>query len=251
MANMMGLLSNAIIGAGAVICVCLLFRRQDDPLVRDHDPGAQARRRRSHRGRAHPATLFWTAEPGARHQPRAVHALLGPERRSGRCPSAPTSRRRGGARPPHSTSRGSTSCHSLLLVSLVSSLPASSPSLQGSRRCSPGSWHRSPQWDAVKALVDNPSLEESWPPPSRPSTRRMATGFVSNSGVEAIDALLPPEVAWPACLTRSGFVLGALSFADGHGVRRPPLPSVCLARSWPVPVDADRSSLPSTRAGSD
>ena len=93
------------------------------------------------------------------------------------------------------------------------------------------------QWDAVKAFVDDPSLG-----PVATSIKAifgaMATGFVSNSGVEAIDALFS-RGGMASLLTTIWLVLGALSFAavmEHAGL--PPAAARC--RSWPVPVDAAR-----------
>ena len=67
------------------------------------------------------------------------------------------------------------------------------------------------QWEAVKAFVDDPSLG-----PVATSIeaifRAMATGFVSNSGVEPIDALFT-RGGMASLLTTIWLVLGALSFA--------------------------------------
>ena len=67
------------------------------------------------------------------------------------------------------------------------------------------------QWEAVKAFVDDPSLG-----PVATSIEAifsaMATGFVSNSGVEAIDALFT-RGGMASLLTTIWLVLGALSFA--------------------------------------
>ncbi|RYP80551.1 Na+/H+ antiporter NhaC, partial [Nocardioides guangzhouensis] len=67
------------------------------------------------------------------------------------------------------------------------------------------------QWDAVQAFVDDPDL-------GRVSTavhaifEAMATGFVSNSGVEPIDELFT-KGGMASLLTTIWLVLGALSFA--------------------------------------
>ena len=67
------------------------------------------------------------------------------------------------------------------------------------------------QWEAVKAFVDDPSLG-----PVATSIEAifsaMATGFVSNSGVEPIDALFT-RGGMASLLTTIWLVLGALSFA--------------------------------------
>src|SRR5918993_604656 len=67
------------------------------------------------------------------------------------------------------------------------------------------------QWDAVKAFVDDPSLG-----PVSTSIHAifsaMATGFVSNSGVEAVDALFT-RGGMASLLSTIWLVLGALSFA--------------------------------------
>ena len=67
------------------------------------------------------------------------------------------------------------------------------------------------QWDAVKAFVDDPSLG-----PLATSIKAifgaMATGFVSDSGVEAIDELFT-RGGMVSLLTTIWLVLGALSFA--------------------------------------
>ena len=67
------------------------------------------------------------------------------------------------------------------------------------------------QWDAVKAFVDDPSLG-----PVATSIKAiyesMATGFVSNSGVEPIDELFS-RGGMASLLTTIWLVLGALSFA--------------------------------------
>ena len=67
------------------------------------------------------------------------------------------------------------------------------------------------QWDAVKAFVDDPSLG-----PVATSIEAifgaMATGFVSSSGVEPIDALFT-RGGMASLLTTIWLVLGALSFA--------------------------------------
>ena len=67
------------------------------------------------------------------------------------------------------------------------------------------------QWDAVKAFVDDPSLG-----PVATSIKAiyesMATGFVSNSGVEPIDELFT-RGGMASLLTTIWLVLGALSFA--------------------------------------
>jgi NhaC family Na+:H+ antiporter len=67
------------------------------------------------------------------------------------------------------------------------------------------------QWDAVKAFVADPSLG-----PVATSIKAiyaaMATGFVSNSGVEPIDALFT-RGGMASLLTTIWLVLGALSFA--------------------------------------
>ena len=67
------------------------------------------------------------------------------------------------------------------------------------------------QWEAVKAFVDDPSLG-----PVSTSIHAifeaMATGFVSNSGVEPIDALFT-KGGMASLLTTIWLVLGALSFA--------------------------------------
>ena len=67
------------------------------------------------------------------------------------------------------------------------------------------------QWDAVKAFVDDPSLG-----PVATSIKAifesMATGFVSNSGVEAIDQLFT-RGGMASLLSTIWLVLGALSFA--------------------------------------
>ncbi len=67
------------------------------------------------------------------------------------------------------------------------------------------------QWDAVKAFVDDPSLG-----PVATSIEAifgaMATGFVSDSGVEPIDALFT-RGGMASLLTTIWLVLGALSFA--------------------------------------
>jgi NhaC family Na+:H+ antiporter len=67
------------------------------------------------------------------------------------------------------------------------------------------------QWEAVKAFVDDPSLG-----PVATSIEAlfgaMATGFVSNSGVEQIDALFT-RGGMSSLLTTIWLVLGALSFA--------------------------------------
>jgi len=67
------------------------------------------------------------------------------------------------------------------------------------------------QWDAVKAFVDDPSLG-----PVATSIKAifesMATGFVSNSGVDAIDELFT-RGGMASLLSTIWLVLGALSFA--------------------------------------
>ncbi len=67
------------------------------------------------------------------------------------------------------------------------------------------------QWDAVKAFVDDPSLGVV-ATSIKAIYAAMATGFVSNSGVEAIDALFT-RGGMASLLTTIWLVLGALSFA--------------------------------------
>ena len=88
------------------------------------------------------------------------------------------------------------------------------------------------QWEAVKAFVDDPSLG-----PVATSIHAiysaMATGFVSNSGVEPIDALFT-RGGMASLLTTIWLVLGALSFAavmeHAGFLQRLLLPIVTLAR---------------------
>ena len=67
------------------------------------------------------------------------------------------------------------------------------------------------QWDAVKAFVDDPSLGVV-ATSIKAIYAAMATGFVSNSGVESIDALFT-RGGMASLLTTIWLVLGALSFA--------------------------------------
>src|SRR4051794_25726951 len=67
------------------------------------------------------------------------------------------------------------------------------------------------QWDAVKAFVDDPSLGV-FATSVKAIFGAMATGFVSNSGVEKIDALFS-RGGMASLLTTIWLVLGALSFA--------------------------------------
>ena len=83
------------------------------------------------------------------------------------------------------------------------------------------------QWDAVKAFVDDPSLG-----PVATSIKAifesMATGFVSHSGVDAIDSC-SRAAGWPACSRRSGWCW---------------VPSRS-PRSWSTPVSWNDSWSPS------
>ena len=89
------------------------------------------------------------------------------------------------------------------------------------------------QWEAVKAFVDDPSLG-----PVATSIKAiysaMATGFVSSSGVEPIDALFT-RGGMASLLTTVWLVLGALSFAavmeHAGFLQRLLLPIVSRARS--------------------
>jgi NhaC family Na+:H+ antiporter len=67
------------------------------------------------------------------------------------------------------------------------------------------------QWDAVVAFVDDPSLGV-FATSVKAIFGAMATGFVSNSGVEKIDALFS-RGGMASLLTTIWLVLGALSFA--------------------------------------
>ena len=67
------------------------------------------------------------------------------------------------------------------------------------------------QWDAVKAFVDDPDLGV-FATSVKAIFGAMATGFVSNSGVDSIDALFS-RGGMASLLTTIWLVLGALSFA--------------------------------------
>ena len=154
----------------------------------------------------HIRNMFWTAGP-ALGISLVIFLVLG----LNADPDAEisTDAARGPWRPP-STSVLSTCFHCCCWCS--SRCAGSRPSCPSSgQRCSPACLAPFTQWEAVKAFVDDPSLG-----PVTTSIHAifsaMATGFVSNSGVEPIDALFT-KGGMASLLTTIWLVLGALSFA--------------------------------------
>ena len=224
MANVMGLDHGHHRGCGDLR---RLLRRQDDPALRDHDPGAQARRRRADGGRAHPQHVL-DRGPGARHQPRASSCVLG----LNADPDAAIST--DAARAALATAFNISWVNLLPLLLLVVFSARQVPAVPvhpgiGAVRRDPGAVHPVGRGQGVRGRPEPGSRRHL----DQGHLRAMATGFVSNSGVEPIDALFT-RGGMASLLTTIWLVLGALSFAavmeHAGFLQRPAQPIVARAR---------------------
>ena len=185
-----------------------LLRRQDDAAVGDHDPGAEAGRRRADR-RAARAQHDLDGRPGARHQPG--HLLLpraapptptprsAPTQAAG-SPGGGVQHLRAQPAAPRCCWSCSRSCKMPPFLSILgSALFAGGP-------------RAVPAVGRVVAFVDDPSLGHG---------RDRHEGGLRRDGDRLREQLrrrrrsttCSPAAAWPACSPRSGWSSGALSFA--------------------------------------
>ena len=184
-----------------------LLRRQDDPAVGDHDPGAPAGRRRPHRRSAR-AQHVLDGGTGARRSASWSFFFLG----RAADPDAEVSTDE--AREALASAFNISALNLLPLLLLVVFAVLRMPPFLSILGSAVFAAVLAPflQWDAVVAFVDDPSLGQGRDRASKAGYAAMATGFVSNSGVPQIDDLFS-RGGMASMLTTIWLVLGALSFA--------------------------------------